>query len=102
MPLSDNDWARGKCGFKILQYMGAGIPIICSPVGINKEIIKDGVNGFLADTLDDWYNKLSELIKNRYLRETFSKAGLSTVERKYSLKKIFPVFYETIKRVLYV
>lgn len=99
MPLPDNDWARGKCGFKILQYMASGIPVVCSPIGMNIEIVKDDTNGFLANTSADWYNKLSQLIENPKLRERFAKAGRETVEGNYSLTKVFPIFYNTLNEV---
>lgn len=84
MPLPDDDWARGKCGFKGLQYMALGIPAVMSPVGVNSEIIKDGENGFLAATEDDWMEKLSLLITNPVLREQLGHAGRRTVEERFS------------------
>jgi glycosyltransferase involved in cell wall biosynthesis len=61
MPLEDNDYNRGKCGFKIVQYMAMGIPPVASPVGVNEAIINNGVNGFLARTEEDWERALSLL-----------------------------------------
>jgi len=85
MPMPDNDWTRGKCGLKALQYMAVGIPTVCSPVGVNKEIIQDGVNGFLANG-EEWIEKLSALIENSCLRKELGQAGREAVEKKYSLK----------------
>src|SRR6267143_3653463 len=64
MPLWDSVWTRGKCGYKILQYMGVGTAIVASDVGVNNEIISHGENGFLARTEDDWVEALRSLIQN--------------------------------------
>src|SRR5438105_494050 len=61
MPLPDDQWSRGKCGLKALQYMALGVPTVCSPVGVNSEIIRDGENGLIASTDDEWVEKLSGL-----------------------------------------
>src|SRR5258705_12517965 len=86
MPLSDSEWAKGKCGLKGLQYMALGIPTIMSPVGVNTEIIEDGVNGFLASGTNEWVNKLSRLIESEQLRRQLGIASCKTVEDKYSVK----------------
>jgi glycosyltransferase involved in cell wall biosynthesis len=75
MPLPDDEWAKGKCGLKILQYMAMGIPCVASPVGVNTEIIQDGVNGFLAKDEKEWIEKLTLLIENPELRQKLGKAG---------------------------
>ncbi len=64
MPLPDNDWVRGKCGFKLLQYMATGSIAIGSDIGVNNEIINDGENGFLCASLDDWYSKIEWALSN--------------------------------------
>ena len=99
MPMPDNEWTRGKCGFKAILYMSLGIPCVCSAVGVNKEIITDGVNGFLADTENEWINKLSLLIENAELRKQIVTAGRKTVEERYSLKINAPIFLDIIKKV---
>jgi glycosyltransferase involved in cell wall biosynthesis len=85
MPLPDDEWSKGKCGFKILQYMAMGIPALASPVGVNTTIIKDGVNGFICRTSDEWVQKISLLIKGDSLRRTIGEAGRQTVENNYSV-----------------
>lgn len=85
MPLPDNDWSRGKCGFKGIQYMGLGKPAIMSPVGVNTEIIQDGVNGFLASTNSEWVEKLTKLIESEELRFKMGKLARETIEQRYSL-----------------
>src|SRR5205085_11341446 len=58
-PLPDDDWTRGKCGFKAIQFMSCGVPVVASPVGVNRDIIQDGINGFLASTPQEWRVKLA-------------------------------------------
>ena len=86
MPLPDDDWARGKCGFKGIQYMSLSKPAVMSPVGVNPEIIEHGVNGFLADSVDDWTEYLSQLIESPELRAKIGAVGRKTIEEKYSVK----------------
>lgn len=85
MPLPDDEWTKGKCGFKALQYMAMGIPTVVSPVGVNTLIIKDSKNGFLARTDDDWYNYLSQLITQPLLRKKIGQEGRSEVIKHYSV-----------------
>jgi glycosyltransferase involved in cell wall biosynthesis len=85
MPLPDDEWAKGKCGLKGLQYMALEIPTIMSPVGVNSEIIKDGVNGFLASDVDEWMEKMSRLIDNSDLRASIGKQARQTVIDHYSV-----------------
>ena len=86
MPLPDDDWSKGKCGFKGLQYMALEIPTVMSPVGVNADIVQDGENGFLADGHDEWVEKLSWLIESREMREKLGKAGRKTVVEHYSVE----------------
>jgi len=99
MPMPDNEWTRGKCGFKAILCMSMGIPCVCSAVGMNNEIIDDGVNGFLAGNDDDWVEKLSLLINDNELRKRLGMMARKTVEEKYSLKVNIPVFIETLNIV---
>ena len=99
MPMDDNAWTRGKCGFKAILYMSMGIPSVCSPVGVNKEIITDGVNGFLAADEDEWVGKISMLIEDSGLRMRMGLSGRKTVEEKYSVKANVPAFLNIINQV---
>jgi glycosyltransferase involved in cell wall biosynthesis len=85
-PLPDNEWARGKCGLKTLQYMAMEIAPVCSAVGINNLMFKDRFNGFLIRKEDEWFKKLSLLIKNEALRKSLGKNARATVEETYSLR----------------
>lgn len=84
MPLSDDPWSRGKCGFKLLQYMAVGIPAVCSPVGVNRTIVTDGVNGFWTKDEKEWLEKLSILIQNSQFRVQMGNKARETVIRNYS------------------
>lgn len=86
MPLPDDEWAKGKCGLKGLQYMALGIATVMSPVGVNSEIIKDGVNGMLAGSEDEWVEKLSMLINDSDLRRRLGEAGRATTVASYSVE----------------
>lgn len=86
MPLPDDEWAQGKCGLKGLQYMALKIPTIMSPVGVNSEIINDGVNGFLASDINEWVVKLTSLIESEQLRREMGINARKTVEFNYSVK----------------
>lgn len=88
MPLPDDIYGQGKCGFKLLQYMALGIPGVASPVGVNKTIVQDGVNGFLADSEDEWVEKLSRLIDDPALRRRIGCAGRRTVQEHFSVEKV--------------
>jgi glycosyltransferase involved in cell wall biosynthesis len=85
MPLPDSEWARGKCGLKLLQYMAVGIPAVASSVGVNQEIIKSGENGFLATSSDEWSTHLLSLCRDEGLRRRMGGAARRTVEERYSL-----------------
>ena len=99
MPLPDDEWSRGKGGYKLLQYMAIGIPCIASPVGINSTLIREGINGYLASSEDEWFEKLEILIKNRTLRKSMGANGRKIIEEKYSLKVAVPKLIKLIKKV---
>lgn len=99
MPLPDNEWERGKCGFKLLQYMACGIPAVASLVGVNSEIFRDGENGFLAATNEEWVSKIEQLICDQNLRNSFRRRGRETVIARYSLDKTYPLLADSIIEV---
>jgi glycosyltransferase involved in cell wall biosynthesis len=85
MPLPDDEWVKGKCGFKALQYMALEIPVVVSPLGVNTSIIEVGVSGFFAITTDDWIHQLRILINNIALRKRMGVSGRERVIRNYSV-----------------
>jgi len=91
MPLYNNLWEQGKCGFKLIQYMGVGIPIVASPVGINKELVHEGRNGYLANNFQEWYDSLEKLITNKELRYEMGEQGSVIVEEHYTVKAKAPI-----------
>jgi len=84
-PLTDDEWAKGKCGFKAIQFMACGVPVVAAAVGVNTEIIQDGVNGFLASTETEWDEKIGRLLADANLRARVGAAGRKTIEERYSL-----------------
>jgi glycosyltransferase involved in cell wall biosynthesis len=90
MPLLDTAWERGKCGYKLVQYMACGLPIVASPVGVNSEILQSGCNGFLATTNEDWLIALEGLLTNPDLCTRMGREGRMRVEKKYCLQVTGP------------
>ena len=86
MPLPDDPWTRGKGGYKVLQYMATGLPVVASPVGINRQIVCDGGNGFWACSPEEWERCLARLIENPRLRREMGRQGRAAMEEKFSLK----------------
>ena len=97
MPIPDNEWTRYKCSFKLIQYMGMGIPAIGSAVGNNLEVIESGKNGFLAKSEDEWVEYLNLLCKDAGLREKLGIEGRKTIEAKYSFEVNAPKMIEFLK-----
>lgn len=100
MPLPDEEWSRGKCGLKALQYMALGIPTVCSPVGVNSTIIQNGENGFIAGSRDEWVAVLKKLLHDAELRRRVGRAGRATVEKGYSAKSQAPRVLEVFESVV--
>lgn len=87
MPLTEDLWTKGKGGYKLLQYMAAGIPAVATPIGINCEIIEHGYNGFLAKDLNEWFENLAELIEKPKMRKKMGARARETVTSKFSIEK---------------
>jgi glycosyltransferase involved in cell wall biosynthesis len=99
-PLADDEWSKGKCGFKAIEFMACGVPVVASAVGVNRDIIQDGVNGFLASTDDEWVEKLGRLLADPGIRQRFGEAGRRTIEARYSLRVHAPTLVATLRGVV--
>ncbi|TGE15543.1 glycosyltransferase family 4 protein [Hymenobacter elongatus] len=92
MPLEDDPWAKGKCAFKALQYMALGVPALVSPVGMNSEVVTQGVNGYICTSYQEWYDSLEKLLKDHDLRTRFGQAARATIEARFSVEANRPNF----------
>ena len=99
MPLTDDEWARGKCAFKLLQYMAAALPCVASPVGANTEAVMDGVNGFHARNPDEWERHLESLIRSPELRARLGANGRAHVESRYAMRTYQTRYVELLSRL---
>jgi len=86
MPLQDDPWSEGKCGFKLIQYLSLGIPAVASPVGVNKEIVLNNENGFIVHNKEEWKNALKLLLSNSSLRAQMGNKGRQLIVNRYSIK----------------
>ena len=100
MPLPDNIWSRGKCGCKALQYMALGIPAVCSPVGVNSDIIEHGRTGFLPRTDEEWLEVLNRLVADAALRDEVGTAGRARVEADYSIETQAERFVAAVEEIV--
>ncbi|WP_216075290.1 glycosyltransferase family 4 protein [Acinetobacter indicus] len=90
MPLLDSPWERGKCGYKLIQYMACGLPVVASPIGVNTEIVKSDVNGYLANDVNEWIAALEHLLVDANLRNQMGQRGRQRVEQEYCLQVAAP------------
>jgi glycosyltransferase involved in cell wall biosynthesis len=100
MPLENSPWELGKCAYKIIQYMGCDIPVVASSVGMNKEVIKNGENGFLVTTEKEWIEALSQLIEDKKLRISLGQNGKITVENNYCTQAKYKILKTILKNSL--
>jgi len=100
MPLSDDPWSRGKCALKIIQYFGVGVPVVCSPVGMNRDIVEDGVNGFWASKEGEWEDRLVRLVEAKDLRREMGLQGRRTVERGFTVEVNGPRILNILRQVV--
>jgi glycosyltransferase involved in cell wall biosynthesis len=101
MPLENDPWTMGKCGLKLLQYMAVGVPVVCSPVGVNRDIVTHNVEGFWAETEQEWIDRMGQLIRDKELRWQMGFRGRQKVEKVYSLTVNAPKLLNNLQRVVY-
>jgi glycosyltransferase involved in cell wall biosynthesis len=99
MPLPDEPWTRGKCGYKLIQYMACALPVVASPVGVNRQIIDQGICGYLSTTTEDWVRALADLRDNGTNCEGMGKAGRIKVEKQYCLQVTAPRLLSLLRGV---
>lgn len=100
MPLPDLPWEKGKCGYKLIQYMGCGKPVVASPVGVNQQIVVPGINGYLANTPDEWVAALAALRADVGLCRQMGRAGRAKVEQVYSVQANAPRLADCLRQVV--
>ncbi len=100
MPLPEDPWSKGKCALKLLQYMASGVPAVASPVGMNADVIVDGVNGFAPKTVEEWCSAVRRLKEDAALRARMGAAGRKTLEEGYSLDVTGPRLAGMLKAVV--
>lgn len=102
MPLIDTPWEQGKCGYKLIQYMACGLPVVASPVGANLNIVQPGRNGYLAKTSDEWLSALQSLLASAQARQAMGSCGRQDVESQYAIQVTAPVYVKALEKVVMV
>jgi glycosyltransferase involved in cell wall biosynthesis len=97
MPLPDEPWAMGKCGFKLIQYMACGLPVVASPVGANVDIVGDGEHGYFATTTQEWVDALKRLASSPQSGRKMGAAGRLRVEERYCLQVAAPRWIKIVQ-----
>jgi glycosyltransferase involved in cell wall biosynthesis len=100
MPLPDDPWERGKCAYKLIQYMACGLPVVASPVGMNTDVVRHGENGFLASTEEEWIQALKTLILDADLRKKMGEKGLELVKERFTVERNFGMMLSEVERVI--
>lgn len=101
MPLADDEWNRYKCGLKLLQYWAIGIPAIASPVGVNRDLVRDGENGFLANSHEAWVSSLMNLLDNQAERRRLGAVGRALVEAEFDVRRQLPAWLQAVEQAVH-
>ena len=99
-PMRDDDWSRGKCALKVLQYMAAGLPVVSSDAGANAEVIAEGETGYLVSTPKAWGERIARLAEDAALRQRMGEAGRRRVETDYSVGPVFERLRSVVAELL--
>jgi glycosyltransferase involved in cell wall biosynthesis len=99
MPLSDGPWERGKCGYKLIQYMAAGVATVASPIGVNASIVDHEKTGFHAESTEQWVSALRQLRDDHFLRNRMGAQGRKKVERKYTVEVVAPTLLSAFESI---
>ena len=97
MPVRDAPFEHGKCGYKLIQYMACGLPVIASPIGVNRQIVTHGVTGFLADSSEEWHAAIARLSNDDVLRRRMGEAGRRVFLERYALSVIAPKLADVLR-----
>jgi glycosyltransferase involved in cell wall biosynthesis len=100
MPLDNDPWSYGKCGLKLIQYMACGKPVIASPVGVNTKIVENNINGFLAETPEEWYDSLKILYADKEIRKRMSRTNREKIMKNYSLQATANEYYNLVSSIV--
>ncbi len=99
MPMSNNEWSKGKCGLKAIQYMAAGIPVVCSKIGANIDIVRDNIDGYLVSNDDEWYFQLEKLISDIELRKKLGNSGRDRVQSLFCISSSSKLLINWLREV---
>jgi glycosyltransferase involved in cell wall biosynthesis len=102
MPLVDSAWTRGKCSFKLLQYMACGIPVVASPVGMNRQVLALGPAGLSALSDSDWIYALETLLEDESLRKAMGQVGRNIAVREFSVIALAPRFADLLRKTAFL
>lgn len=97
--MPDDEWSRGKCGLKVLQYMAAGLPVVANPAGVHREMVRHGENGYLAETTSQWQDAIGWLAQNPDLRRRMGAAGRRHVEADYAVARGAQAWLQILSRL---
>lgn len=100
MPLPDNLWAWGKCGYKLIQYLASGVPVVASPIGLNLDIVRDGWNGYFASTPGDWEERMGAILATPATAREMARHGTEDVAERYSLPAYAAAYLDVFRKTM--